>query len=68
MVQSNHIQYMIKYFIKCCNYWNHLKSIFALCNILVHVLIFHKYINQKMYFLLTIAYLVIELPYFGYNF
>jgi hypothetical protein len=34
MVQSIHIQYMIKYFIKFCNHFNHLKSIFALYNIL----------------------------------
>jgi hypothetical protein len=33
MVQSIHIQYMIKYFIKFYNYLNHLKNIFALCNI-----------------------------------
>jgi hypothetical protein len=34
MVQSIHIQYIIKYFIKFCNYLNHLKNIFALCSIL----------------------------------
>jgi hypothetical protein len=33
MVQSILIQYMTKYFIKFCNYLNHLKNIFALCNI-----------------------------------
>jgi hypothetical protein len=33
IVQSIHIQYMTKYFIKFCNYFNHLKNIFALCNI-----------------------------------
>jgi hypothetical protein len=42
MIQSTNIQYMTMYFIKCCNYLNHLKNIFALCSILVQVLIFHK--------------------------
>jgi hypothetical protein len=54
MVQLTHIQYIIKYFIKFCNYLNHFKSIFTLCNILLHVSFFHKYIiysfniNKKM--------------------
>jgi hypothetical protein len=29
MVQSTHIQYIIKYFIKFCNYLNHFRNIFA---------------------------------------
>jgi hypothetical protein len=33
MVQSIHIQYMTKYFIKFCNYFNHFKNIFVLCSI-----------------------------------
>jgi len=33
MVQSIHIQYMIKYFIIFYNYLNHLKNIFAFYNI-----------------------------------
>jgi hypothetical protein len=37
-----HIEYMTKYFMKCYNCLNHFKSLFALCNILAHVLIFHK--------------------------
>jgi hypothetical protein len=44
MVQSTHIQYITKYFIKFCNYLNHFYNIFALCNILLHVLFSHKYI------------------------
>jgi hypothetical protein len=43
IAQSIHIQYMIKYFIKFCNYLNHLKSIFALCNISWQHLNSHKY-------------------------
>jgi len=38
MVQSTYMQYIIKYFIKIYNYLNHLKNIFALCNILLQVL------------------------------
>jgi hypothetical protein len=41
-VQSTHIPYMNKYFIMCYYYLNHFLKIFGLCNILVHVLIFHK--------------------------
>jgi hypothetical protein len=33
MVQSIHIQYKTKYFIKFCNYLNHLKNIFSFCRI-----------------------------------
>jgi len=33
MVQSIHIQYMIKYCIKFWNHFNHFCSIFALCSI-----------------------------------
>jgi uncharacterized protein YbgA (DUF1722 family) len=47
MVQSTHIQYITNYFIKFCNYLNHFKSIFALCNILLHVLFYQKYIFQS---------------------
>jgi hypothetical protein len=44
MVQSIHIQYMIKYFVKFCNYLNNFKSIFALCSISLQHLNSHKYI------------------------
>ncbi len=33
MVQSIHIQYMTKYFIKFWNHFNHFCNIFALCSI-----------------------------------
>jgi hypothetical protein len=54
MEQLIHVQYIIKYFIKFCNYLNHLKSIQTFCSIFVHVLFSHKYtlesfnINQEM--------------------
>jgi len=44
MIESIHIQYMIKYFIKFYNYLNNFKSIFALYNIFLQHLNFHKYI------------------------
>jgi hypothetical protein len=40
MVQSTHVQYIIKYFIKFCNY---LQNILTFCSIFVHVLFSHKY-------------------------
>jgi hypothetical protein len=64
---------LTKYFIKFCNYLNHFKNIFALCNILIHVPIFHKCIlNQlksikKSSFFLQLHYLTIELSYCEYN-
>ncbi len=30
IIQSTHIQYMTKYFIKCCNYLNHFKNIIVI--------------------------------------
>ncbi len=45
MVQSIHIQYMIKYFIKFCNYLNHLKRI-------LHFVIYH----ENVYFLTNILF------------
>ncbi len=42
MVQSIHVQYIIKYFIKCCNYFESLLKYIALCNTLVQGLVFHK--------------------------
>ncbi len=73
MVQSTHIQYMIKYFIKCCIYLNHLKYIFALCSILKHVffptnVLFNHLISiKKCNFFWKLNYLIVELPYFEYN-
>jgi hypothetical protein len=37
MLQSTYMQYITKYFIKY-NYLNHLKNIFAFCNILLQIL------------------------------
>jgi hypothetical protein len=74
MVQSNHIQYMIKYFIKYCNYLNHFKSIFSLCNILLlyyfftNVLFNHlKSIKKCSLKFVLLHYLTVELPYYEYN-
>jgi hypothetical protein len=46
MLQSIHIQYIINYFIKFCNYLNHLKSIFALCSISWQHLNSHNFFNH----------------------
>jgi hypothetical protein len=73
MVQSIHIWYIITYFIKFCNYLNHLKNTFAPCHILFQVSFFHKYIiysfniNQKSIFFWQLHYLAIEMFYFEYN-
>ncbi len=48
MVESTHIQYITNYFIKFCNYLNHFESIFSLCNILLHILFYHKYIFNHL--------------------
>ncbi len=37
MLQSIHIQYMIKYFIKCCNYLNYFKNVFVHKMYMYHV-------------------------------
>jgi hypothetical protein len=70
MVYSTHIRYIIKYFIKFCNYFNHFffKLHFVVIDTCINfpqIYIFNH--QHKMLFLLTLALLAIELSYFEHN-
>jgi hypothetical protein len=66
MVQSTHIQYIFKYFIKFCNYLFILK-VYLHFAIYCYMFYFLTYISKKCSFFWQLHYLVTELLYFEYN-